>query len=154
MTIDDTTLLFFDASCLIAASGSPSGGSGFLLSLCAQGLLQAAVSQPVLLEAEHNIPAKLGPVALGTYHRLVVLTPMIIVSLPGKAEQRQYRQIVGEKDEHVVAAAMAAEAPFLLTLDRGLEKRVNEAELPIRALSPGAFITTVLIHHVAYPSIR
>lgn len=154
MTIDHTTLLFFDASCLIAATGSPSGGSGFLLSLCAQGRLKAAVSQPVLLEAERNIRAKLGPEALDTYHRLVVLTPMTIVPLPSQTEQRQYRKIVGEKDEHVVAAALVAEAHFLLTLDKGLENRVNEANLPIRALSPGTFIKTVLIQHVDYPAIR
>jgi hypothetical protein len=50
-TIDRHTLLFLDASPLIAAAGSPAGGPGFLLSLCARGYLKAAVSQPVLLEA-------------------------------------------------------------------------------------------------------
>lgn len=54
MNIDRNTLLFFDASCLIAAAGSPTGGSGFLLALCARGLLRAACSQPVLVEAERN----------------------------------------------------------------------------------------------------
>ena len=151
MIVDNTTLLFFDASCLIAAAGSPSGGSGFLLSLCGRDLLQAAVSQPVLLEAERNIAAKLGPVALETYHRLVVVTPMTIVSLPPPAEQRQYRDIAGEKDEHVVAAAIVGEADFLLTLDKKLEERVNAANLPIRALSPGDFIKTVLVQHIEYP---
>lgn len=69
MNIDQTTLVFFDASCLIAAAGSPSGGSGFLLSLCRRGLLGAAVSQPVLLEAERNIGKRRGPEELETYHR-------------------------------------------------------------------------------------
>lgn len=153
MSIDQTTLLFFDASCLIAAAGSPTGGSGFLLSVCARGLLQAAVSQPVLLEAERNILAKLGPAAGGTYRRLVLLTPMTLVQLPRKSHQ-QYRKIVGEKDEHVLAAAIEADAPFLLTLDKGLETRVNEATLPIMAISPGDFIKTILVQHVDYPSIR
>jgi hypothetical protein len=43
MTIDQTTPIFFDASCLIAAAGSPTGGSGFLLSLCEKGHLQAVI---------------------------------------------------------------------------------------------------------------
>jgi predicted nucleic acid-binding protein len=154
MIIDDTTLIFFDASCLIAAAGSPSGGSGFLLSLCGRGFLQPAVSQPVLLEAERNIAAKLGPVALETYHRQVVVTPMTIVSLPSKTEQSQYREIVGEKDEHVVAAAIVGEADFLLTLDKKLEERVNAANLPIQAFSPGTFITTILVQHIEYPIDR
>jgi hypothetical protein len=54
------TLLFFDASCLIVA-GSPTGGAGFLLLLCAHRLLRGTVSQVVLLEAERNIAAKLSP---------------------------------------------------------------------------------------------
>jgi hypothetical protein len=60
MKIDQNTILFFDATCLIAASGSPDGGSGFLLSLCARQLLRGSISQPVLLEAERNIRLKLG----------------------------------------------------------------------------------------------
>jgi len=64
MTIDRTTLLFFDASCLIAAAGSLSGGSGFLLALCQRGLLRGAISQPVLLETERNLLKKRGPTEL------------------------------------------------------------------------------------------
>ena len=55
MTVDHKTLLFFDASCLIAAAGSPAGGSSLLFSLCARRLLRGVVSQAVLLEAEGNI---------------------------------------------------------------------------------------------------
>lgn len=86
MTIDRDTLLFFDASCLIAAAGSPNGGSGFLLSVCSRGFLKAAVSQPVLLEAERNIFENLGNEALHVYHRLIVLTPMMVVPVPSQAE--------------------------------------------------------------------
>jgi predicted nucleic acid-binding protein len=150
--IDRNTLLFFDASCLIAASGSPSGGSSLLLSLCAQGLFRAAVSQPVLLEAERNIAGKLGPEALSAYHRLVALTPMAVVPVPLEPERRAYRAMVGEKDEHVAAAAVYANADFLLTLDKRLADRVNEAGLEVRALSPGEFIKSVLPDHADYPA--
>lgn len=154
MRVDSTTLLFFDASCLIAAAGSPSGGSGFLLSLCARGLLRGVVSQPVLLEAERNVLAKLSTEALERYHRQIVLTPLTLVSLPPQTQQRRYQAIVGEKDAHVVAAALAAQASYLLTLDQPLAERVNQAGLPVQAFSPGEFIKTVLPHHVDYPSIR
>lgn len=154
MIVDQDTLLFFDASCLIAAAGSPSGGSGFLLSLCARGLLQGVVSQPVLLEAERNIAGKLGIEVLNTFHRLIVLTPMTVVPTPSKSERRSYQAVVGEKDDHVVAASVAAKAAFLLTLDKRLEARVNDANLPIRAISPGEFMKTVLPSHVDYPEVR
>lgn len=154
MTIDRDTLLFFDASCLIAAAGSPNGGSGFLLSVCGRGFLKAVVSQPVLLEAERNILENFGSEALHGYHRLIVLTPMKLVPVPSHAERFPYQNIVGQKDEHVVAAASAVDAAFLLTLDKKLAMRVNQAELPCRALSPGDFIKTALPDHVDYRRIR
>ncbi len=152
MTVDRSTQVFFDASCLIAAVGSPSGGSSFLPSLCAQGLLHSVVSQPVILEAERNIAAKLGVDALHAFRRLVLLTPLDIVAVPNEAERRGYRQMVGEKDEHVAAAAVASHSSFLLTLDKKLSERINAGGLPIRALSPGDFIRTQLPTHPEYPT--
>jgi predicted nucleic acid-binding protein len=154
MTIDRETRVFFDTSCLIAAAGSPSGGSGFLVSLCQRGLLRGAVSQPVLLEAERNIRKKRGPAELETYHRLIALTPLLLVPLPPPAQRPRYAALVGDKDEHVLAAAIEGRAPFLITLDGKLAERVNQATLPTRALSPGDFITTRLPEHVDYPRLR
>ena len=154
MRIDRNTLLFFDASCLIAAAGSPSGGSGLLLSICARGLLKASVSQPVLLEAERNILQKCSIDVFDTYYRLIMLTPFVLISIPPRSNRQPYSPIVGEKDEHVLAAAIVAGSPFLLTLDKGLERRVNQADLPIQALPPGEFIKTMLPKHVDYPLIR
>lgn len=153
MTIDRSTLLFFDASCLIAAAGSPSGGSGFLLSLCSRGLLRAAVSHPVLIEAERNIRLKLSGAALTTFHRVILLTPWQLVPLPATIPP-YYQSLVGSKDAHVLAAAIGSQAAFLLTLDQPLAQRVNQAQLPLRALSPGEFITTELPQHPDYPTVR
>jgi predicted nucleic acid-binding protein len=154
MPIDHQTLLFFDAACLIAAAGSPTGGSGFLLPLCARHLLRGAVSQPVLLEAERNVREKLGPEALERYHRLLVLTPLAVIPLPPQAQLVRCASLVGEKDAHVLAAASAAAAPFLVTLDRPLAERINLAELGLRALAPGDFITMELPSHPDYPRVR
>jgi hypothetical protein len=93
MIIDRNTLVFFDASCLIAATGSPSGGSGFLLSLCARGFLKAAVSQPVLLEAQNNIQAKLGEEAIQRYQNLLAIVPFSLAALPDRT------QAIGKKDK-------------------------------------------------------
>src|SRR5213076_1046467 len=97
MTIDRDTLLFFDASCLIAAAGSATGGSAFLLSVCSQGFLKAAVSQPVLLEAERNVLDNLAAEAVGHYYRLVATTPMRVIAVPLPTEP-SYQTIAGEKD--------------------------------------------------------
>lgn len=154
MSVDRTTIVFFDASCLIAAAPSPSGGSGFLLSLRARGFLRAAVSQPVLLEAETNILAKFPPAALATHHRQLATTPTTIAPVPTAADRRRYQGVINPTDEHVVAAAIAIRAPFLLTLDQPLEDEVNRSGLPLVAYSPGGFITRELPSHPDFAHLR
>lgn len=61
---------------------------------------------------------------------------------------------MGEKDEHVLVAAPAIGAEILLTLDKPLIERVNEAPLGIEAYTPGNFITHLLPTHPEYPHVR
>lgn len=82
MIIDRATRVFFDVSCLIAAAGSPTGGSGFLLSVCSRRLLTGVVSQVVLLEADRNIQGKLGLAALQRYRTLLQTTPLLVAAVP------------------------------------------------------------------------
>ena len=154
MIIDHTTLIFFDASCLIAAAGSPTGGSGFLLALCTRKLLRVAVSQTVLLEVERNIQAKLGQQALRMYHRQLLQAPLSVVPVPQTTHRQPWHGVINQKDEHVLAATLTCKAPFLLTLDRQLIAQVDQANLHLPGLTPGEFIKTVLIHHVEFPSLR
>jgi len=155
MTIDETTLLFFDSSCLVAAAGSPTGGSSVLLAICARGFLKGAVSHGVLAEAEGNILTNLALPARIRYHQEILSMPLIVAPVPSAFERETAAAITGAKDAHVLAAALNAGAQFLITLDKGLISRIaQEEELSIHALSPGAFITTYLPTHPAYPSIR
>lgn len=153
MTITRNTLLFFDAASLIAAAGSPTGGSGFLLSVCQAGFLKACSSPSVLVEAERNIRAKLPAAALATYHLQLAATPLILVSPPPRGIIQQHEPIFG-KDAHVVASSLAAQAAYLLTLDRPLIQKIEEAGLVLTALTPGDFIQTVLPTHSEFTSIR
>ena len=66
---------------------------------------------------------------------------MTVALVPSPAARRQYQRVINPKDEHVVAAAIAIRAPFLLTLDQPLEEEVNRVHLLLRAYSPGGFIT-------------
>ena len=152
MRIDRRTLVFIDAACWIAATGSPNGGSGFMLALCQAGFLRAAATQVVLLEARRNIVNKMGIEALQVFHRLLFNTPLQVLPVP--PDRADAQAMVGEKDDHVLAAALAAGAAFLLTLDRPLIKSVNAAGLPIRAITPGHFIKELLPTHPDYPQMR
>jgi len=148
MTIDRTTFIFFDASCLIAAAGSPMGGSGFLLSLCAKGYLQAAVSTSVLTEASRNIQARMKAGAWANYQTLLLAVPFILAPVPSPLPAFPP---VNVKDIHVVAAATAVASTYMLTLDKGLLAEANQAGLAFPTLTPGDFIKTVLPTHMAYP---
>lgn len=151
MTIVRTTLLFFDASCLIAAAGSPTGGSGFLLSLCTKGYLQAAISTSVLTEAARNVQARMKTDVWGNYQVLLTTIPFVMASVPTPLPALPP---VNAKDVHVAAAAGAVKADYLLTLDKGLLAEASQAHVSFLALTPGDFIKTVLPTHVEYPVFR
>ncbi|OGD07653.1 hypothetical protein A2899_02825 [Candidatus Amesbacteria bacterium RIFCSPLOWO2_01_FULL_49_25] len=154
MSIDRDTLLFFDSSCLVAAAGSPTGGSGFLLSVCARGYLKAVVSQPVLLEAQKNIQSKLGDKEIKRLYNLISIVPFSLAPLPNREEFARLEKLVNKKDVHVVAAALEIHAPFLLTLDKGFALEVNKANLDVQAFSPGEFIKSALPNHADYRSAK
>lgn len=154
MSVDNTTLLFFDASCLIAAAASPAGGSGFLWSLCERGFLIAVVSQPVLAESEVNLLAKFPEHALARHQRLQTLGAPVIAPVPRLDVIPRRYPAINPKDEHVVAAALAIDCGFILTLDQPLAHEINNAGLSARAMSPGDFIKHELPTHPAFARLR
>ena len=155
MPIDQTTVLFFDSSCLIAAAGSPTGGSSLLLAICARGFLRGTVSHAVLAEAEGNILSNLPPQALTRYRQEILSIPLTVAPIPSTAEREAAAPVTGEKDAHVLASALRVRADYLITLDKRLTARIaHNEQLFLQALSPGAFITEHLPTHPAYRSIR
>jgi predicted nucleic acid-binding protein len=66
--------------------------------------------------------------------------------MPPADSLRVASALVGEQDAHVLAAALAANCAFLLTLDRAafLTEQVLNAGLPLRPLTPGEFLNEVL----------
>lgn len=151
MSVDHTTQVFFDASCLIAAAGSPTGGSGFLLSLCEKGYLQAVISTYVLTEAARNIQARMKPATWTNYQLLLTAVPFVMAPVPSPLPALPP---VNAKDIHVVAAAAAVGCAYLLTLDKGLLAEANQAQLGFPVLLPGKFITDVLPTHIDFPNLR
>src|SRR5919202_3925444 len=127
MPITETTLLFFDSSCLVAASGSPTGGSSLLLAICARGFLKGAVSHGVLAEAEGNILSNLSQQAQSRYRQEVLSMPLILAPVPSPTDREIVAAITGAKDAHVLAAPLGVGAEFLLSLDKRLINRVNQA---------------------------
>lgn len=153
MTLAPTTCVLFDASCLFAAAASPEGGSSYTLSVCARGYLQAVVSLDILIEAERNVVAKREANALYRYRGLVEAIPFVVLPSPTEEAVEPHEGVFFE-DAHVVASALAGQCDFLITLDRRLQRRVEQSSLTFTALSPREFLQMVLPTHPEYPRIR
>ena len=134
--------LFLDASVWIAASGSSSGASAHVLTLCQQGKAIALASQLVLLEAESNIRAKLGDKALVRFYHTLGTLDIAMVRAPSATEVAAQARVIHPKDAHVLAAARKGSADFLLTLDKKhfLSPAVLKASLPLVVTTPGEFL--------------
>ena len=80
---------------------------------------------------------------LSKFYRLLAIVPFVLAPVPPKEQLEELKGFVNEKDVHVVGSAMAINALFLLTLDKGLLMEVNLANFGIQALTPGGFIKNV-----------
>jgi predicted nucleic acid-binding protein len=135
-------LVFLDASVLVAAARSPSGGSAVAIEVCGGTRHRAALSALILAEARSNIAAKFGePELLRFYQQLAGMEPLMAPA-PSAERLAQCAALATDKDAHVLAAALDCGASVLLTLDRRhlLTPRILGAGLPIELVTPGEFL--------------
>jgi predicted nucleic acid-binding protein len=143
---DQRVLIFLDASVLVAASRSPSGGSAIAMQVCEGRRFRAAVTTLVLMEARVNIAEKFGePELVCFYHQLASLEPAMVAP-PSSALMEKCIPLTTEEDAHVLVAALECKAAYLLILDRRhlLTPRVLAAGLHIRVMTPGEFLQSVV----------
>ena len=138
----DPTRVFLDASVLVAAAGSESGGSATAMKACRGKSFKAVLSTTVLLEARWNIAEKFGETALVMFYQLLAALGPEIAPHPSRENEARCMLLTGPKDAHVLAAALACDAAYLLTLDRRhlITPTIEAAELPIRVMTPGNFL--------------
>jgi predicted nucleic acid-binding protein len=139
------TLVFLDASVLVAASHSPSGGSAVSIEVCQGRRFRAVVTSLVLLEARTNIAKKFGAEELVRfYQQLAAMQPEIVPAPPVK-QVAECALLTTEKDAHVLAAALACRASYLLTLDKRhlLTPALQAAGLPLGVMTPGDFLRQI-----------
>lgn len=133
--------VFLDASCWVAAAGSPTGGSTLILKLARAGHVRVVATRRVLKEAEHNIRTKMGEEPLLRYYRLLGSVELELASPVTPEEEAKWSGLVAPKDAHVLAGAAKAKADVLISLDRRhiLTERVREA-FPIPVQDTGEFL--------------
>jgi predicted nucleic acid-binding protein len=87
-----------------------------------------------------NILTKLNRDAWTRYEEDILSLPLIRAPIATSTELELASVIAGEKDAHVLAAATAVNASYLVTFDRRLAERINYAALLIGGLTPGGLI--------------
>jgi len=139
-------LVFLDASVLVAASRSLTGGSALVLEVCSGRRFRGALTNRVLLEARKNISLKFGEEELVRLYRLLAALDPEMVPAPPLERIRACGGLIAEKDAHVLAGALECKAGYLVTLDRRhfLTPALLAADLPTRLLTPGDFLREVV----------
>ena len=138
--------IFLDASVLLAAAGSPSGGSFAALKvvLGSEGRHQAVTSSHVEREARRNLRLKFTHVAVIRFDALLGELMPIHVDLDAAPEPLDLPDFAAAKDHHVIAACLASNASICLTLDRRhlLTEEIRQwgHHRGLRFLTPGEFI--------------
>jgi predicted nucleic acid-binding protein len=137
--------VFLDASVLVAASRSPTGGSALVLEVCQGQRFRAVVSTKVLLEARVNIAGKFGDAELVRFYQQVAALDPEVVHTVSRKNLAQSEALVGGKDAHVLAAALQCNAEYLVSLDRRhlVTAVVQAAKLPVKVVVPGDFLSLV-----------
>ncbi|NPV54942.1 MAG: PIN domain-containing protein [Firmicutes bacterium] len=133
--------VFLDASCWVAAAGSPTGGSALILKLARRGYLQIIATKRILLEAERNINSKMAAKALLRYYQELGATEIELTDPPTTEEEARWRHLVDEKDCHVLAGAFRAHADVLVSLDRRhiLTEKVEKG-FPVTVMGTNSFL--------------
>jgi predicted nucleic acid-binding protein len=110
--------VFLDATCWMAAAGSPNGGSAQILKLARQGRLRLLATARVLQEAEENIQEAWGGEELGRFYRDVADLELELIEPTTPDEEATWQPLTADKDLHVLAGAFKGRADVRVTLDR------------------------------------
>ena len=146
--------IYLDANALFSAAFSERGGARLLCRLAEFHVVKILTSPSVLSEADQALRRK-APHVLGHLAILLDAANCQVVDDAPWAEVESWNEIVGYgPDAGVVAAAIAAEADYLVTLDRrpsvpdGMGNKRLTQMLPLVVGTPGdclAWLRTSLI---------
>ena len=130
--------VYFDASVIIAALLSPTGGSSLLLTLIRQGFVTGITSQTVVDEIleEDKLPR-----LKHTREEIEVFiaeSRLLVREVISKTAIVNYQNSIDSDDAHVIAGAHLAGCSHLVTLDKKhlLRSDIKERFLPLRIVSP------------------
>ncbi|KPV45429.1 PIN domain-containing protein [Alicyclobacillus ferrooxydans] len=128
-------IVFFDADVLVAGSASTTGAAHLLLTLSELGIIQGMTSAHVQEEARRNLAKKI-PDALPEFEEIVQRAVTVDFS---PTDTNPFQNFAHPKDVHVLAAAVATHARWLVTFN--LKDFYQPPQITV--LNPGQAIRTI-----------
>lgn len=131
---------FLDTNALIAGIASAKGAARAVLQLAETGLIEVIVSKQVIVEADRNIEDKL-PEMLSEYREFIKFLAPVLVDDPPQGKIKRFLTVINPDDAPILAAAVNADADFLITWNR---KHFIGKNIPIHSslkiVTPGEFL--------------
>ena len=128
--------VYLDASVIIAALLSPTGGSAKLLEFVKLGVVVGVVSQTVIDEVEeHSLKIKKSRKEI---RKFIQENAILVRESIDELELEPFKNLIEEEDIHVAVGARLTRCDYLVTLDKKhlLKGEVKEMLKPLKVVSP------------------
>jgi putative PIN family toxin of toxin-antitoxin system len=137
--------VYIDASVMIAALLSPTGGSAKIFNLIRSKKIVGITSQTVVdevLEHKEKISASLAEI-----HDFIVKHNLLVRKRLTRKEIELYSGKIDRDDAHLIAGAKLTKCSALVSLDKKhvLQEKVKQAFLPLKILNPKEFLQELRI---------
>lgn len=138
--------VFLDSSVLVAACGSVSGASAFILGYSQKKKIITFVSRDVIGEARKNIDLKIGKEGLGRLWFYIKYANIKILPSPTIEKIAECEQYIHKKDAPILASAMESLVSFIVTLDKKhfLQPKLLQYVKSIIIITPRDFVLNYL----------
>ena len=130
--------VFFDASVIIAALLSPTGGSSLLLQYIKTGIIVGITSQTVLEEVLDEDKPKRLKRSYEEIGKFIAQSGLVVRESITIKEIAPYKDDVDEEDAHLFAGALLTKCSHLVSLDKKHVVRpdIKKKFLPLRIVTP------------------
>lgn len=136
--------VFVDASVIIAAMLSPTGGSSKILELAKAGIIKAIVSQTVIDEVKSK--ARKIKSSETEVDEFIKKSAVLVRKRVTKSEITPFINSVDITDAHLIAGAMLTNSNYLVSLDKKhlLKQEIKDKFKPLKIVSPKEFLLKLI----------
>lgn len=138
--------IFLDSSVLVAACGSKTGASAFVLGYCRKKKIQGLVSIETVGKAKKNVLLKFGELEKKRLLYYLKMANLLVVPSSTAEEISRCEKVINPKDAQILASAIKNSADFLLSLDKKhfFDSEVQKFTGKLEIITPGDFVVKYL----------